>query len=137
MKSLSCVRLFATLWTVAHQAPLSMEFSRQEYWSGLPCPSPGNLPDPGIKPISPVLTGRFFTHSHQKNPKLGIMTHSYIWKVCFLLLVAGYIRLKMSFVSNPTITELILIFSMTRRWFRVLNPIKEWPLGKTKGCQPK
>ena len=42
-------------WTVAHQAPLSMEFSRQEYWSGLPCPSPGNLPNPGIKPRSPTL----------------------------------------------------------------------------------
>ena len=43
---------FVTPWTVAHQTPLSMEFSRQEYWSGSPFPSPGNLPDPGIKPIS-------------------------------------------------------------------------------------
>ena len=50
----SCVRLFATLWTVAHQAPLSMGFSRQEYWSGLPCPSSGDLPDPGIEPVSLV-----------------------------------------------------------------------------------
>ena len=59
---LSCVRLFATPWTVAHQAPLSMRFSMQELWSGLPCPSPRDLPDPGIeKPMSPVLTGRFFT----------------------------------------------------------------------------
>ena len=46
---------FATLWTVAHQAPLSMGFSRQEYWSGLPFPSPGDLPDPGIKPAFPAL----------------------------------------------------------------------------------
>ena len=46
---------FATLWTVAHQAPLSIGFSRQEYWSGLPFPSPGDLPDPGIKPRSPAL----------------------------------------------------------------------------------
>ena len=53
--ALSQVRLFLTLWTVARQAPLSMDFSRQEYWSGLPFPSPGNLPDPGIKPRSPVL----------------------------------------------------------------------------------
>ena len=45
--------LFATPWTVAHQAPLSMEFSRQEYWSELPCPSPGDLPDPEIEPRSP------------------------------------------------------------------------------------
>ena len=52
---LSCssqVQLFVTPWTVAHQAPLSMGFSRQEYWSGLPCPPPGDLPSPGIKPIS-------------------------------------------------------------------------------------
>ena len=54
-KSLSHVRLFETPWTIAHQAPLSMEFSRQEYWSGLPFPSPGDLPNPRIKPGSPAL----------------------------------------------------------------------------------
>ena len=53
VKLLRRVRLFSTLRTVAHQAPPSMEFSRQEYWSGLPFPSPGNLPNPGIKPRSP------------------------------------------------------------------------------------
>ena len=53
VKLLSCVGLFVTLWTVAYQAPPSMGFSRQEYWSGLPFPSPGDLPDPGIKPRSP------------------------------------------------------------------------------------
>ena len=51
----SCVQLFATLWTVAHQTPLFMGFSRQEYWSGLPSPPPGDLPDPGIKPASLML----------------------------------------------------------------------------------
>ena len=55
VKSLSRVQLFATLWTVAHQAPPSMEFSKQEYWSELPFPSPGDLPDPGIEPRSPIL----------------------------------------------------------------------------------
>ena len=55
VQSLSYVRFFATSWTVAHQAPLSMEFSRQEYWSGLPFPSPGDLPDPGS---SCLLLGR-------------------------------------------------------------------------------
>ena len=55
VKSLSHVRLFATPWTVAHQAPLSMRFSRQKYLSGLPFPSPGDLPDPRIKPRSPSL----------------------------------------------------------------------------------
>ena len=55
VKSLSRVRLFATPWTVAYQAPPSMGFSRQECWSGLPFPSPGDLPDPGIEPRSPAL----------------------------------------------------------------------------------
>ena len=55
VKSLSHVGLFATPWTVAYQTPLSMEFSRQEYSNGLPFPSPGGLPNPGIKPGSPAL----------------------------------------------------------------------------------
>jgi len=55
VKLLSCVRLFATPWTVAYQAPPSMGFSRQECWIGLPFPSPGDLPDPGIEPWSPAL----------------------------------------------------------------------------------
>ena len=61
-----CVTLFETLQTVAREAPLSTRFSRQEYWSGLPCPPPGDLPDPGIKPeslMSPALEGGFFTTS--------------------------------------------------------------------------
>ena len=62
--ALSCVRLFAIPWSVAHQAPLSMGFFRQEYWSGLPFPTPGDLPDPGIQTVSlasPALAGGFFT----------------------------------------------------------------------------
>ena len=55
MKLLNRVQLFATSWTVAYQAPQSMEFSRHEYWSGLPFPSPGDLPNPGIEPRSSVL----------------------------------------------------------------------------------
>ena len=61
---LSHVRLFVTPWTVAPQAPLSMGFPRQEYWSGWPFPPPGELPNPGVEPtspVSPVLAGRFFT----------------------------------------------------------------------------
>ena len=58
---LSPVRLFASPWTVAHQAALSMEFSRQEHWSGLPFPPPGDLPDPGIETPFPALAGGFFT----------------------------------------------------------------------------
>ena len=55
------VQLFATPWTVAHQAPLYMGFSRQDYWRGLPCPSPGDLSDPGIETLSPALVDGFFT----------------------------------------------------------------------------
>ena len=63
---LSPVQLFVALWTVARQAPLSMGFPRQEYWSGLPFPPPGDLPDPGIQPASlasPALAGGLFTTS--------------------------------------------------------------------------
>ena len=56
------------LWTGAHQAPLSMGFSRQEYWSGLPTPSPGDLPIPGIEPTSPTLAGGFFTTEPPEKP---------------------------------------------------------------------
>ena len=55
MKSLSRVQLFATPWTIAYKAPLSMDFSRQEYWNGSPFPSPGDLPKPGTEPGSPAL----------------------------------------------------------------------------------
>ena len=55
VKSLSCVQLFVTLWTVTYQDPLSKGVSRQEYWSGLPFPSPGDLPDSGMEPGSPEL----------------------------------------------------------------------------------
>ena len=65
MCELSHVRLFVTPWTVDCQAPLFMEFSRQEFWSGLLFPPPGDLPNPGIEPsslVSPALAGRFFTN---------------------------------------------------------------------------
>ena len=78
----NCVRLFATPWTVACQAPLSMGFSRQEYWSGLPCPSPGDLPDPGIRPtslVSPALTGGFFTTSAAAGSRPPVSTFKGPW----------------------------------------------------------
>ena len=64
----SHVRLHASLWTIARQAPLSMEFSRQACWSGLPCPPAGNGPNPGIKPRSPALEGEFFTTDPPEKP---------------------------------------------------------------------
>ena len=73
-------RLCATPWTAARQAPLSMEFSRQEYWSGLPFSSPEDLPDPGIKPASlrsPALAGGFFTTSSMRISLLGYEISAY------------------------------------------------------------
>ena len=71
----SCVRLFVTLWTIAHPAPLSMEFSRQESWSRLPCPPPRDLSYPGIEPafpVSPALAGGFFTTSTTREVQLWL-----------------------------------------------------------------
>ena len=86
-QSFSHIRLFATLWPVASQSPLPMGFSRQEYWSGLPFSYPGNLPDPGIEPMSPAssaLAGGSFTTVSPGKPKLHIHTmtklESSIWK---------------------------------------------------------
>ena len=67
-QSLSHVRLFATPWTVAEQAPLSMGFPKQEYWSGWPFPSQGDLPDPGIKPASAPLQAYSLLLGHQGIP---------------------------------------------------------------------
>ena len=67
---LSCVQLFVIPWAVVHQAPLSMGFFRQEYWSGVPFPPPGDLPDPGIEPTSAVLAGGFFTTEPPESPKV-------------------------------------------------------------------
>ena len=85
---LSRVRLFATLWSVAHQVPLSMGFSRQEYWSGLPFPSPGDLPDPGIKPQSPALEADALTSESPGKPLTN-------WP-SFSLLVWGVVDSKLS-----------------------------------------
>ena len=62
-------QLFGTPWPVTRQAPLSMGFPRQEYWSGLPFPPPGDLPAPGIKPVSPASAGRFFTTEPPGKPR--------------------------------------------------------------------
>ena len=84
VKSLSHVRLFATPWTVARQAPLSMRFSRQECWSGLPFPSPGDLPDPGIEPGSPALESDALTYDPPGKPKSTIQFSS-VTQACLTL----------------------------------------------------
>ena len=92
---LSCfshVWFFETLWTVACQAPLSMGFSRQEYWSRLPCPPPGDLPHPGIKPTSLMsLEGRFFSTSAtwegslSPSPSLSLYIYMYTYTYVYIL----------------------------------------------------
>ena len=78
MKSLSPVQLFETLWSVAHQAPLSMGFSRQEYWSGLPFPSPGYLPNSGIEPVSSTFQADTLTSEPPEKPnKFCIYSQSF------------------------------------------------------------
>ena len=75
---LNCVsNSFGTPWTVAHQAPLSMEFFRQEYWSGLPCPPPGDLPEPGTEPAAPALQTESLPLSHWGSPFLTIKRLAY------------------------------------------------------------
>ena len=105
VKSLSSVRLFVTPWTVAHQAPLSMGFSRQEYWSGLPFPSPGCLPNPGIEPRSPTLQAGALASEPSGKPNgytvslYFLMTNSLHSKELFLPfnLLITFIRLFYSF----------------------------------------
>ena len=111
-QSLSCVWLFVTPWTVAHQAPLSKGFPRQEYWSGLPFPSSGELPDPGTELTSPTLASEFFTTqppekpSHANYPlynnntwlsQIGDTENSPSWKneVLFLHLLDDTLKKKM------------------------------------------
>ena len=83
---LSCfshVWLFANLWTVAHQAPLSMGFSRQEHWSGLSCPPPGDLPKPGIRPLSPALAASSLPLAPPGNSLKSIQPSSKHWTLWF------------------------------------------------------
>ena len=97
VKSLSRIRLSATPWTVAYQAPASMGFSRQEYWSGLPFPSPGDLPDPGIEPWSPSLQGDALTSQppgkpfkQQRDPSFSQCIWDRSWvQVRFLVVLQG------------------------------------------------
>ena len=84
MKSLSRVQLFVTPWTVAYQAAPSVGFSRQEYWSGLPFPSPGDLPNPGIEPESPEFQADALTSEPPGKPKLIFTVYQ----------LANYIRHK-------------------------------------------
>ena len=110
-----------TPWTITHQAPLSMGFSRQEYWSGLPFPSPGDLPNMGIEPVSPTLAGRFFTISATWEACYPF-NHLLIWGVFIwgiLLLSCGLtlilmLRKRHNLFTFLRDTEDIIFVSVTR-----------------------
>ena len=123
----SHVRFFATSWTVAHQAPLSMGFSRQENWSGLPCPPPGDLPDPGIELMSlfPALAGGFFTTSitweasDDRTPDV-IFTHQKVLPFCFQFKSAfglGWYRIIFSVFVSFCHFPSLFFFSLSQNLF--------------------
>ena len=93
VKSLSHVRLFATPWTVAYQAPPSMGFSRQEYWSGLPLPSPGDLPDPGIESGSPAFQADALTSEPPGKPFHLSKFHINVLVYCIGVFLSGFLSL--------------------------------------------
>ena len=108
----SRVQLFATLWTVALQAPLSKRFSKQEHWSRLPCPPPGDLPDPGIEPVSlmsPAMAGMFFTTRATWDWMLIIIEYiSYLWRLLLIFLVV------LIFLKNVLVNFWILKYLYSR-----------------------
>ena len=124
VKSLSRVRLFATPWTVAHQAPPSMGFSRQEYWSGLPSPSPGDLPDAGIEPGSPALQEDAWP---QVNNREGTQPHpsTEIW-IKDLLSMAPPIRIRPCFPLSQPLILLLLRADTENHNHRKLTNLITW-----------
>ena len=92
MKSLGRVRLFVTPWTVAYQAPQFMEFSRQEYWIWLPFPSPGDIPNPGIEPVSPTLQA----DTLPSEPHTVCLIHKIVLRIKFF----GYVLIHLTPVNN-------------------------------------
>ena len=114
MKLLSRVQLFATLWTVTYQAPLSMGFSRQEYWSVLSFPSPGDLPNPGIEPSLPHCRHTLYHLSHQGSLRyLSLQKNFYHWWVLDFL--------KCSFCVYWDDQMVIYLFFTLVMWWIILN----------------
>ena len=97
----SRVQLFATPWTVARQAPLSMGFPRREYWSGLPFPSPGDLLDPGIQPASPSLAGGFFTTEPLGKP------YNWEYHIFYIIFIGSYLVLFLSIKNIDSMNILL------------------------------
>ena len=145
----SCVQLFATIWTIAHHAPLSMDFSRQEYWSGSLCPPPGDLSDLGIESGSPALQADSLPLTHQGRPLASHQIQNqnllqvWIWRISStfwsspggsfkigrLDIITKYMNLdwnwcfkkyKKHFGNMQAITEIVI------RWYWVLDNVLRW-----------
>ena len=120
MKSLSCVQLFATPWTVAYQVPPSMGFSRQEYWSGLPFPSPGDLPSPGIEPGSPALQTDTLPSEPPEKPciyaYICIYIYVYIYWWIWILSINSISSLRPFLLILHSIVPWIHLCKMTEFW---------------------
>ena len=131
----SGVQLSATPWTVAHQAPLSMRFSRQEHWSGLPCPPPGDLPDQGIKPkslVSPALIGGFFITSTTWETQLQ--------KTGVQIMVQRKPSVNGFIISWVFETQLLvtILFDITKTWGQQFIKPSSWDTGhKLTKCSPQ
>ena len=110
----SCVQLFATPWTVAYQVPPSMGFSRQECWSGLPFPSPGDLPDPGIEPASPALEGGFFTTEPLGKPNSIVSGTLFINKLKASVYKDIFLFIKLFICLVPLLQELSISLNLAR-----------------------
>ena len=121
--SLNCVWLFATLWPVSHQTPLSMGFPREEYWSGLPFPSQGDLSNPGIEAKTPALAGRFFT-AEQPGNLFNLLWSLIFWRIEWKLFIfrEGKTHLFIQFCS---------LFQVVHRFQGVLLAMlcSPWDLG--------
>ena len=104
--SFSHVWIFVTPQTLDRQSPLSMRFSEQKYWSGLPCPPPGDLPDPGIQPPSPALASRFFTAEPAGKPKCTYASYYYAYRKNYdYSIITRPYYMKMGFLSSSASKE--------------------------------
>ena len=104
----------ATLWIVSHQAPPSMRFPRQEYWHGLLFPSPGDLPDPEIKPMSPALVGKFFTTEPPGKPINYFQKRSNSLSALIDMITCRYIDIHMD-------VDAMCVFFLLTHWIAIIS----------------
>ena len=126
-QSLSHVRLFATPWTVAHQVPLSMEFSRQEYWSGLPFPSPRDLPHSGIESGYPALQAYSFRSEPPGKPIVMWVVNISFSTQCFHLILIGQKHYCKCFLTAKKLDTFIHLLALIgiKNFFKLVGIIKD------------